>query len=77
MAYSEFLNFEYLRVPPIQIPTQNGGMKVLFNKFYRGINLVALLFSNLGSRNKTMYSEFMNIEFLRYLPYKFQLRKGK
>jgi hypothetical protein len=26
---------------PIQILTQNGGTKVLFNKFDRGINLVA------------------------------------
>jgi hypothetical protein len=45
----------------MQIPTQNEGMKVLFNKFYRGINLVALLFSNLGSRNVTAYSEFRNL----------------
>jgi hypothetical protein len=60
MAYSKFLNFEY---PPIQIPTKNGVMKVVFNKFYRGINLVALLFSNLGSRNKTTYSKFINFDF--------------
>jgi hypothetical protein len=43
-----------LRVPLILIPTQNGGMQVLFNKFQRGKNLVALLFSNSVSRNKTM-----------------------
>jgi hypothetical protein len=41
----------------------------LFNKFYLGINLVALLFSNLGSRKKTTYSEFRNLKILRVLSY--------
>jgi hypothetical protein len=45
-------------------------MKVLFNKFYRRINLVALLFSNLGSRNKTTYSEFRHLKILRIFSYK-------
>jgi hypothetical protein len=58
--------FRELRVTPIQIPTQNGGMIVLFNKFYRGINLVALLFSNSGSRNKTTYSDFRNLKILKF-----------
>jgi hypothetical protein len=49
MAYSIF-EFWVLRVPPIQISTQNGGMKVLFNNFHRGINLVAHLFSYSGFR---------------------------
>jgi hypothetical protein len=67
-----YLIYEFwvLRVPPIQIPTQNGGMKVLFNKFHRGINLVALLFSNLGSRNKTTYLKFINLKLLRAFSYK-------
>jgi hypothetical protein len=62
--------FRALRVAPIQIPTQNGGMKVLSNKFHRGKNLVELLFSNLGSRNNTTYSEFGNLEILRVFSYK-------
>jgi hypothetical protein len=33
-------------------------MKVFFNKFHRRINLVAILFSNLGSRNKTTIQNF-------------------
>jgi hypothetical protein len=45
-------------VPPMQISTQNWGMKVLFSKFHRRINLMVLFFSNLGSRNKTTHSEF-------------------
>jgi hypothetical protein len=63
MAYTQ--NLEILipkRVPPFQIPTQNGEMKVLFNYFYRRINQVAILFGNLGSRNETTYSEFRNLE---------------
>jgi hypothetical protein len=56
----KIFEFWVLREPPIQIPTQNREMNVLFNKFHRRINLVALLFSNSGSRNKTTYSEFRN-----------------
>jgi hypothetical protein len=41
-----------------------------FNKFYRRINLMALLFSNLGSRNKTTYLHFRNLEIFRVLLYK-------
>jgi hypothetical protein len=37
------LKFGVLRVPPIQISTQNGEMKVCFNKFHHRINLVPLL----------------------------------
>jgi hypothetical protein len=57
------LKFEVLRVPSIQIPTQNGQKwKFFYNKFHRGINLVALLFSNSGSRNKITFSEFGNLK---------------
>jgi hypothetical protein len=63
LLFNRIFKFEVLRVPPIQIPTQNGGMKVLFNKFHHRINLVALLLGNLGSRNKTTYSKFINFEF--------------
>jgi hypothetical protein len=42
------LKFWVLRVPSIQIPTQSGEMKVLFNTFHRRTNLKALLFSNSG-----------------------------
>jgi hypothetical protein len=45
-------------------------MKALFNKFHRRINLVALLFSNSGLRNKTAYSEFRNWKILRVFSYK-------
>jgi hypothetical protein len=38
-------------------------MKVLFNKFHRGINLMALLFSNL-------YSEFRHLKISRVFSYK-------
>jgi hypothetical protein len=58
------------KVPSIQIPTQNEEMKVLVNKFHRRINLVALLFSNSGSRNKTTKSEFRNLKILRVFSYK-------
>jgi hypothetical protein len=44
-----------LRVPPIQIPTQNGEMKKLLGKFHHRTNLMALLFSN--SKNKTIYAK--------------------
>jgi hypothetical protein len=54
----------------MQISTQNGGMKVLFNKFHRGIKVVALLFSNLGSKNKTTHSEFRNLKILIVFSYK-------
>jgi hypothetical protein len=57
-----FFEFWVLRVLFI-IPTQNGEMIVLFNKFHRGTNLVALLFCNLGLTNKTTYSKFINFEF--------------
>jgi hypothetical protein len=45
-------------------------MKVLFNKCHRRNFFVALLFSNLGSRNKTTYSELKNLEILRVFSYK-------
>jgi hypothetical protein len=51
-------------------------MKVLFNKFQRGINLVALLLSNLGSKNKTTYSEFRNLKILRIFSYNFEVRRS-
>jgi hypothetical protein len=42
-------------------------MKVLFKKFYRGKNLVALLFNYLASRNETRYSEILKFENLKGL----------
>jgi hypothetical protein len=48
-----------LRVPSIQIPTQNEKMKILFSKFYPRINLTELLSSILVPINKTKYSEFL------------------
>jgi hypothetical protein len=39
----------------------------LFNNFHHRINLVEFLFGNLGSRNKTTFSEFRNLEILRVL----------
>jgi hypothetical protein len=33
-------------VPPKQISAQNGEMNVLFNKYHRRINMMALFFSN-------------------------------
>jgi hypothetical protein len=35
-------------------------MKNLLNEFHHRTNLMALLFSNMGSRNKTIYSELWN-----------------
>jgi hypothetical protein len=69
------LKFWVLRVPPIQISSQNGKIQVLFNKFSRRINLMALLLTILGSRNKKMNSKFWNLAYLGYLPYKFRLRR--
>jgi hypothetical protein len=40
----------------IQILTQNEEMKNLSSEFHHIKNLTALLFSNLGSKNKTKYS---------------------
>jgi hypothetical protein len=54
--------FWVLRVPPIQIPTQNGEIKALFNKFHRTINLMALLLTILGSWNKETNSKLKNIK---------------
>jgi hypothetical protein len=45
-------------------------MKGLFNKFHRRMNLVALLFSNSGSKNVTRYSEFRNLKILRVFSHK-------
>jgi hypothetical protein len=61
MVYLESRYFESLGYPPIQIPTQNGDMKVLFNKFNRRINLMALLFTILGSRNKKPISKYKKL----------------
>jgi hypothetical protein len=44
------LKFWVLRVPPIQISTQNEEMKVLFNKFHRRTNVMPFLVTILGSR---------------------------
>jgi hypothetical protein len=52
------LKFRVLRVPPIQILSQNGKIQVLFNKFHRRIKLMALLVTILGSRNKKANSKF-------------------
>jgi hypothetical protein len=76
---STFLYFEYncrnlkfwvIRVPSIIIPTQDGEMKVLFNKCDRRINLTTLLFSSLGAKNKIKCSKFKNYEILSILSYK-------
>jgi hypothetical protein len=40
-------------------------MTVLFNKFHRRINLVALLLGNSGLRSKTTFSEFRSLEIWR------------
>jgi hypothetical protein len=45
----------------MQIPTQNGKIKVLFNKFHPRTNLTTLSVTILGSRNKIKYSEFQNL----------------
>jgi hypothetical protein len=52
-------------------------MQVLFNKFHRRINLMVVLVTILGSRNTKKYSKFWNLTSLRYLPYKFRLRRVK
>jgi hypothetical protein len=51
-------NFCVLRVPPIQISTQNEEMKVLFNKFHRYTNVMTFLVTILGSRNQNQYTQF-------------------
>jgi hypothetical protein len=57
----KILKFWVLRVPPVQISTQNEKMKVLCNKFQRRIYLMALLVTKLGSRYQKKYSEFWNL----------------
>jgi hypothetical protein len=54
-----------------------GEMKVLFNKFLSRINLVALLLSDLGYRDKKSNSEFRHFTYSRCSPYKFRLIKVK
>jgi hypothetical protein len=71
------LKFGVQRVPPIQISSQNGKMQVLFNKFHRRINLMAFLITIMGSRNKKTNSEYCNLTYLGYSPYKFRLRRVK
>jgi hypothetical protein len=65
-SFFRFPKLWVLRVPLIQIPTQNGEMKNLLSKFYHRTNLMAFWFSNLGSRNKTKYSELWNSDSLGY-----------
>jgi hypothetical protein len=48
--------FWVVRVPLIQISNQNRKMEVL-SEFHHRTNQTALLLSNLGSKNKTTYSE--------------------
>jgi hypothetical protein len=51
---------------------------VLFSKFHHRTNLIALFFGNFAFELKLRkYSEFQNLKFLGYLPYKFRLRMGK
>jgi hypothetical protein len=45
------------KVTPIQGLTKNGELIAIFSDIHRKTNLVALLFSNLLSRNKTAYSK--------------------
>jgi hypothetical protein len=48
----EFTKLGVLRVPPIQISTQNEKIKILFSEFHPRTNLTALLSSILVSKNK-------------------------
>jgi hypothetical protein len=59
--------FEVLEVFPIQIPTYNGKMKILFIEFHHRTNLISYqitqqrcrsLLSKLGSKNTTTNLEF-------------------
>jgi hypothetical protein len=71
------IKFWVLRVPPIQISSQNGKMQVLFNKFHRRINLMALLVTILGPRNKKRTQNF-KIWHTKGTPHnKFRLRRVK
>jgi hypothetical protein len=53
----------------MQIPTQNGKMKILLSEFHPRTILTPLLSSNLVSRKKTKYV-------LRILKFRFLLPKG-
>jgi hypothetical protein len=49
----------------MQIPTQNGKMKILSSEFHPRTNLTALLFSILVSRNKKKILRILKFRFLR------------
>jgi hypothetical protein len=53
----KIFKLEVLRVTSIHGMTKNGELKVLFSDIHRRTNIVALLNSNLLTRNKTAYSE--------------------
>jgi hypothetical protein len=59
----------------MQIPTQNGEMKVLFKKFHRRINLMALLVTILGSRNKKNELKILKFGVLRVPPIQILTKK--
>jgi hypothetical protein len=42
----------------IQIPAHFAEINALFNKLHRSTNLMALLFNNFGSKNKTVNQNF-------------------
>jgi hypothetical protein len=61
------LKFEVLKGLPMQISTKSDELKVFFSEFHRKTNLVALLFSKLGSKNKIV-SRISNFEVPKELP---------
>jgi intergrase/recombinase len=66
------LKFSVLKVPAIQIPTQNEKMKDLFSEFHQRTDLTALLLIDSGFRIKTTCSKFLNLQILRDFTYKFR-----
>jgi hypothetical protein len=65
-----------LRVPPIQIPTQNGKMKMLLSEFHPRTNLTALLSSSFTvEKNWDFLTSFSLSNKSTYLAYKISYRK--
>jgi hypothetical protein len=48
-------------IPPIQISSQNGKIKILLTEFHHRTNMTALLLSNLGFRNIKMHAQNFEI----------------
>jgi hypothetical protein len=59
--YSEFWNLESLGYLPYKFRLRKVKPWVLFSKFHRRTNLMALLVTILGFRNQNYYSEFWNL----------------